>query len=142
MVWKEQYIDSLVHRSKKEKISTGRKKPFKFKKGDQVRLSHLKQVFQRDYQEKWTEEIFTISRRYYRDGIQVYKVKDMGGGAITGTFYTNELQKVNKPADTLWKVEKVFKKRRRAGRQEVFVKWMGYPKKFNSWIPKANLQKV
>jgi hypothetical protein len=30
-------------------------KKFKYKRYDLVRLSHLKKVFNRDYQEKWTE---------------------------------------------------------------------------------------
>lgn len=42
-------------RSKEKK----RAKPFfKFKIGDDVRLSQLKHPFQRDYQQKWTEEFF------------------------------------------------------------------------------------
>ena len=142
VVWKEQYMDPLVKTASKGKISKQRKKAFKFKAGDQVRLSHLRYAFQRDYQEKWTEEVFLVSRRYYRDGIQVYKVTDMAGDPITGSFYTNELQRVDKQSDTLWRVEKVLKKRKRGGRKEAFVKWMGYPKKFNSWIPEADLQSV
>ncbi len=144
VVWREQYIDPLIKqvKPKSEKMNKSRRKAFKFNIGDQVRLSHLRHVFQRDYQEKWTEEVFIISRRYYRDGIPVYKVKDMAEDPITGTFYANELQKVYKTADTKWRVEEVLKKRKRAGRKEVYVKWMGYPKKFNSWIPEQDLQSV
>ena len=32
-----------------------KKRKYKFKVNDKVRISHLKYIFQRDYQEKWTE---------------------------------------------------------------------------------------
>jgi len=134
VVWKEQYIDPLKTKSEPKK------KLFKFKVGDQVRMSHLRYTFQRDYQEKWTEEIFIVNRRYYRDGFPIYQLKDYADDPIEGSFYENELQQVFKTDDNIWKVEKVLKRRKRKGQKEVFVKWMGYPKKFNSWIPETDLQ--
>lgn len=57
-------------RSKEKK----RAKPFfKYKIGDDVRLSQLKHPFQRDYQQKWTEEFFKVNERYKRGQIPVYK---------------------------------------------------------------------
>ncbi len=72
--------------------------------GDYVRLSYIKHPFQRDYQDKWSEEIFIIRARFRRDNIPVYKVKDWNGEEIKGTFYGAELQKVNKDNDNLWKI--------------------------------------
>ncbi|KAK3105391.1 hypothetical protein FSP39_024116 [Pinctada imbricata] len=74
MLWKEMYIDVL----KKSKGKTKKKlyKKFKFKKGDYVRLSSLKRTFQRDYEQKWSEEVFIITRRYLRQGTPMYKVAD------------------------------------------------------------------
>ena len=133
------YIDTL--KSKAEKSRKTYKK-FKFKPGDYVRLTHIKHPFQRDYQEKWTEEIFIIKQRFYRAGIPVYKVTDYAKDPIEGTFYQNELQKVNKNKDDLWKVHKVLKKRKRKGKEEVFVSFMGWPKKFNMWLPKEDVQNI
>ena len=67
---------------------------------------------------------------------------DYAGDVIQGSFYGNELQKVSKKDGDLWKVEKILKKRTIHGRREVIVKWIGYPKKFNSWIPEANVQDI
>ncbi|XP_061173692.1 uncharacterized protein LOC133182861 [Saccostrea echinata] len=118
-----------------------RTKPlFKYKIGDDVRISQLKHPFQRDYQQKWTEEYFKVSNRYKRAGIPVYKIKDLADDPIEGTFYESELQKVMKSGDILYRVEKVLKKRKRGNTKEVYVKWEGWPSKFNSWIPESSLE--
>lgn len=107
---------------------------FRYKIGDDVRISQLKHPFQIDYQQKWTEEYFKVTQRYKRDGIPVYKVKDLTDEPIDGTFYESELQKVEKSGDILYRVEKVLKKKRKRGNtSEVYVKWDGWPGKFNSW---------
>lgn len=125
-------------RSKEKK----RAKPFfKFKIGDDVRLSQVKHPFQRDYQQKWTEEFFKVNERYKRGQIPVYKLKDLAGDPIEGTFYESELQKVIKSEDVSYRVEKILKRRRHGKTQEVYVKWEGWPKKFNSWIPESSLEK-
>lgn len=125
-------------RSKEKK----RAKPFfKFKIGDDVRLSQLKHPFQRHYQQKWTEEFFKVNERYKRGQIPVYKLKDLAGDPIEGTFYESELQKVIKSEDVSYRVEKILKRRRHGKTQEVYVKWEGWPKKFNSWIPESSLEK-
>ena len=144
LMWKEQYVDSLKPKIiiKKEKKSLKSGKRYKFKVGDYVRLSHMKHTFQRDYQEKWTEEIFIVSQRKYRSGIPVYKVTDYAKDPIDGTFYQSELQKVNKDKDTLWRVDKVMRKRTRRGKEEWYVSFVGWPKKFNMWLPKENVQAI
>lgn len=115
---------------------------FKYKIGDNVRISQLKHPFQRDYQQKWTEEYFKVTQRYKRDGIPVYKVKDFTDEQIEGTFYQSELQKVVKSSDVLYRVERVLKRRKRGNKNEVLVKWDGWPTKFNSWIQESSLEKT
>lgn len=90
-----------------------RKRYFKFKVNDRVRISHLKHTFQREYDQKWTGEIFVITHRFRRQGIEVYRLKDYADESISGTFYAQELQKVNKKEDTVWKVDKILKERTR-----------------------------
>jgi len=138
IIWKHLYIDTLKP-NKVLKSSHKVVKRFKYKRGDLVRLSHLKKVFDRDYQEKWTEEIFKVKSRELRQGIPVYKVVDYEGDPVKGTFNEPELQRVRKDADNLFRVEKVLRKRKRNGRREVYVKWLGWPMKFNSWILEADL---
>jgi hypothetical protein len=59
-------------------------------------------------------------------------VSDLSGEFLKGKFYEPELQLVSK-TDDVYIVEKVIKTRRRDGQLEYFVKWRGYPNKFNSW---------
>ena len=125
---------------RKDKSSSGNKTKFKFKIGDTVRISYLKTAFQREYQQKWTGELFKVVQRFARDGIPVYRLKDWNDEDIEGTFYEQELQSVRVDPDSLFKVEKVLKRRSRNGRREVLVRWLHWPKKYDSWIPASDLR--
>ena len=131
-------LDQYLLRRKSKEV----KQSYRFKVGDTVRISHLKTAFQREYQQKWTGELFKVTRRYKRNGIPVYKLQDWNGEDIEGSFYNQELQTVDVDQDTLFKVEKVLRRRTRNGQREAFVKWLHWPKKYNSWIPASNLQNL
>ncbi len=105
---------------------------FKFNLGDTVRISMAARTFSKGYLPNWTTELFTISDRIPRNP-PVYKLTDYDGEELKGTFYEQELQKVDKK-DDLYEVEKVLRTRKRRGVTEYFVKWFGYPEKFNSWM--------
>jgi hypothetical protein len=90
-------------------------------------------VFQKGYIPNWTEEIFTIVDRYPTHPV-TYGLADLTGEHISGKFYEQEIQKVTKTDDDVYEVEKVLKTRKRGGKVEYFVKWRGYPDKFNSWV--------
>ena len=72
-----------------------------------------------------------------------YKIVDYDGKPVGGSFYDRELQRITK-TDDLYKIEKIIRTRRRreAARTEYFVKWRGYPDKFNSWVDEANVTNV
>ena len=59
---------------------------------------------------------------------------------IKGTFYEAELQLVDYSAQGSFEIEKVIKKRGCGKKEEVLVKWKGWPEKFNSWILASDLQ--
>lgn len=69
-----------------------------------------------------------------RDGIPVYKLRDFNDDIIHGTFMTQEMQKVNKDENTIWKIDKILKQRKINGEDELLVSWQHWPSKFNSWI--------
>lgn len=104
---------------------------FRFVVGDEVRISESRGTFQKGYLPHWSEEIFTVYERHPTDP-PTYSIKDYDGEAIKGRFYAEELQKVSKE-DDVFKVEKVLKTRKKSGKTEYYVKWKGYPAKFNSW---------
>ena len=47
-----------------------------------------------------------------------------------------------KKEDDVYEVEKILKSRGKGKNREVFVKWLGYPTKFNSWIPASEVKDI
>ncbi|GFX32826.1 uncharacterized transposon-derived protein F54H12.3 [Trichonephila clavipes] len=90
-----------------------------FKVGDTVRISREKLNFEKGYTQNWTREIFTIHQILSRNPI-VYRVKDLSGEIIQGTFYPQELQKVSDSG--FYPVEKVIRTRKRNGNGELLVR--------------------
>ena len=103
----------------------------KFSIGDKVRITKKQTVFNKSYLPLWTEELFLISSVQQTDPI-TYKVKDLNGEEIQGTFYEQELQKSHQ--DT-FRIEKVLKTKG----DKMYVKWKGYSNDFNSWINKSDV---
>ena len=131
-VWKRLYPE-LVKRKKSDV-------KFKFKVGDLVRITRSKGVFEKGYAENWTEEMFEIKRRIARRP-PVYTLEEYDGTSIIGTFYEQELQKVED--EDFFRIEKILKKRGINRRnKEVLVKWRGYPSKYNSWIKESELHSI
>lgn len=113
---------------------------FKFSVGDQVRLAKEKHYFEKGYKQGWTNEIFTISERLARVP-PVYKVQDSSGEEIVGTFYEPELQKIIKK-DDIYKIESILKRRHNNGKDEILVKWLGYPESAATWISVDDVKSV
>jgi len=88
--------------------------------------------FRKGYLGRWSEEIFEIDERLPTVPV-TYRPKDLADDATKGKFYESEIQKVVKSDEDYFDVEKILKTRRRGGRIEYLVKWLGYPSKFNSW---------
>ncbi len=72
----------------------------------------------------------------------MYRLKDMADEVITGSFYQSELQKISVNQDQMWKVETIIKTRGKGRNKQYFVKWLHFPKKFNSWINASDVQDV
>ena len=106
----------------------------KFKVGDKVRITKKKSIFEKGYTPRWTEEIFTVSELRYTDP-PTYKITDMNGEEIKGSFYEPELQKTEQE---VFRIEKII---RRKGDKSL-VKWFGYPTEFNSWVENKDLEKL
>ena len=99
-----------------------------------MRLQKKHRPFDKWYLPGWTEEVFIIDRAV-PGPVATYKIKEWDGTSVKGTFYEQDMQKVDVPDDALFRVEKVLQRRR----QEVKVRWKGWPQKYDSWIPKSSL---
>ena len=131
-VWANQYFTDPKPKKKEGKPKN--RVPYKFIEGDRVKLLAEKKPFDREYSEKYTTEVFTIIDRNVKDGVPMYTIKDELNDPIIGKFYEKELLKVIVPEDKTYKIEKVLRKRKRNGREEYFVKFKGWPTKFNAWV--------
>ena len=103
----------------------------KFSVGDKVRISKKKKTFEKGYTTRWTEEIFTITKIKHTSPV-TYKIADLNGEEIDGTFYEPELQKTSQQ---LCRIEKVIQK----GKNKSLVKWKGYSNDFNSWVDNKDI---
>lgn len=123
------------------KVSLPKKLTYKFNIGDIVRISRLRQPFQRYYNEHWTNELFIIRERNMYQYIPTYQLTDYAKDLIEGIFYENELQKAYVDDKTTYNIEKIIKERMNNGVKESLIRWMGWPKKFDSWIPSKSVKK-
>ena len=93
-----------------------------------------KTTFEKEYTPRWTEEIFTVSKVLYTDP-PTYKITDLNGEEIQGSFYEQELQKTKQE---IFRIEKIIRKRG----DKYLVKWLGYDDNFNSWVDKREIEKL
>ena len=131
-LWTNQYEPQ--DKPKRKPAKPKNKSPYKFKVGDQVNLLAFRKPFSREYDESFTTEFFTVSGRKVNQGIPTYTLKDYSNDEVKGQFYESEIKKIDADENKVYKIEKVLRRRKRNGQQELFVKFQGWPNKFNSWI--------
>ena len=83
VLWEKQYGSYLRQRRKR----------YRYQINETVRVTKLKRAFQRGYEKGWQKEIFQILDRFPTRPL-MYKLSDLNGEVIEGTFYERELGKV------------------------------------------------
>ena len=109
------------------------------KKGDIIRISKKKRLFEKGYLPNFTEEVFKIDNIFSKRPPHQYTLKDLSNEQIVGKFAPQELQKVIKDDKSFWIIEKVLKKQTKAGKTHYLVKWRGFPEKFNSYVNEEDI---
>ena len=66
----------------------------KFSIGDNVQMTKNKNVFDKGYSQRWTEEVFKISKIQLTIPV-TYEVTDYNAQEIQGSFYEQKLQKTS-----------------------------------------------
>ena len=114
----------------------------KFKVGDFVHINKIKRTFDKGYLPNWTQILFQILAVVKTQTPFTYEIKDLEGELVKGTFYSHELQHVDKK-DQIYEIDSVLDHRKRkVGKKwvkEIKVHWKGYPSKFDSWILESDL---
>jgi len=113
---------------------------FKYDVGEQVRYREFKDMrFDKGYVQNWSEEIFTIIERIPRVP-PVYRIKEENGQELDSFYYEKELLAVNREPDPLYLIERIIRENLR--NNTIFVKWLGYPDHYNSWISRDQVIQV
>jgi hypothetical protein len=63
----------------------------------------------------------------------------MAGESIVGKFAPEEIQKTIKDPDSMWKIERVIRRVKRVNGVNYYVKWRGFPDKFNSFVHERDI---
>lgn len=133
-VWMTQYAHTSMHKTDG---------PYRFKEGDYVRISHLRRAFQREYDERYTGEIFKVAARRVRGGLNIYSLTDFYDEDVEGTFYEPEIQRITADPGGVFKVDHIIRSRKRRGvEKEYLVRWRHWPVKFDSWVKGSDLEDI
>lgn len=132
-IWFRQYAEPMLNKPIKTVKS-------KFKVGDLVRITHIKDKFTREYNERWTGELFRIIQVSKANRIPMYRLKDYAGDIIKGLHYAQELQKATIDEDQPYKIDKIIKTRKYKGVKQHLVRWKYWPPKYDSWVNDTDLK--
>ena len=102
--------------------------------GDHVRITKKKKTFDKGYTQRWTEEIFTISKIQLTIPV-TYKITDYNGEEIQGSFYEQELQKTKQD---IIRIQKIIKQQG----DKSLVKCLGYHDSLNSWVLNTDINEL
>ena len=109
-----------------------------FAAGDFVRINKTRRLFKKGYLGGWSKEVFTVAA-VRKTTPKTYELNDTAGESVKGAFYPQELQRVAPPE--FYDIEKVVSTRKKGGKSQYFVKWVGYPPSFNSWVSDVTVKK-
>lgn len=133
-LWKLQYTP------KTQSNDSSRSRSYRYKVGDLVRVSFMRRTFQREYDERWSRELFVVNQRFMSNNIPQYRLKDYTGEVISGTFYENQLKKAYEQQRYL--VEQVLRSRKIRGQKQLLVRWRGWPSKYDSWVNEEDVSSL
>ena len=104
-------------------------KNHKFNVGDRIRISRKQKDFRKGYLPNFTTEIFIVNE-ILKTEPYTYKIKDMDGEEVQGSFYEQEMVKYD---NEFYEIEKILK----SNKNKMLVKWKGY--ETPSWINKKDI---
>ena len=107
--------------------------------GAVVRATSHNKICDKSYMPNWTKEHFTVSKAVPpRKGTKrrVYKLVDYNDEDVNGNWYPEEVQEIS---DYQYRIEKVLRRRILPNStKQIFVRWEGWPEKYNLWIPETD----
>ena len=114
----------------------------RFRVGQHVRISKEEMKFAKGSEQNFSTEIFRVVKVIERWPRPFYELEDLNRTPIDGQFYQEELTPVLVTKSTVYKIEKILDERVRRGIREYLVRWRGYTRDFDSWIPASSVKDV
>ena len=103
----------------------------KYKKGDTVRVWKYHRKFKRGYEDNFTKEYFKISKVLKNLPVVRYKLQDINGEEILGSYFQEELVPYVEPE--FHKI--IIVDTKGAGKNKKFlIKYDGWDDKYNRWV--------
>lgn len=109
--------------------------------GDFVRIALNKNTAAMDkaHTPNWSDEVYEVIKIIATKKHPLYQIRDYELQTIDGNFYAQELQKVEKNEETVYRIEEIVKTRMKRGVKEFFVKWKNFNSKHNSWVRESDI---
>ena len=114
----------------------------KFRVGRHVSVSKEKMKFAKKAEQNYSQEIFRIIKVIHRSPRPVHELEDLNKTPIENQFYQEELTPVRITKQTTYYIDKILDTMVRRGIKEYLVRWRGYTKDFDSWIPASSVKNI
>ena len=133
-IYERLYLPILNERAKERKI-------YSLDIGNLVQILLKRDKFTRSYNQAFTEELFKVTG-IIRSSPPRYKVEDLLGTPVKGSFYGYQLLKfrTDDRDKITFKIEKVISTKKRGRQKFSLVKWLGYDSRHNSLIPTSQVK--
>ena len=114
-------------------------KKLKLEKWDKVRIPHKIGPLDKGYYPVWTDQIFKINKIQANHPKKTIKVVDQMQVLQKRKYYPEEIQVIE---EDFYRIENIIKQRKRNGKNEFLVKWLGYTEEYNTWEPEENIKNL
>lgn len=109
----------------------------KFKVNDPVRIAFTRETFKKSYLVNYSNAIYRIDKIIWRHPV-VYKLRSAETGEkVPGTFYSEELVKIDESIANVYRIEKVWNRRVFQGRRQLLVSWQNIHGR--TWLDESQL---
>ena len=147
----EDELIAFLYMERQRKKKYGQKKAQSspsFKIGEVVRITSPFNILSKGYAPRYSRESFIVARihkpnpRKYQT-MYLYTLKDKQGEILSGRFYPQEIQSIRESSREVFPIKRILQTRVIPPRKkEVLVRWEGFPKSFDSWIPETSLLRL
>ena len=130
-------IVSAAHSKHYARMRTKKIKP-RFKIGDVVRISLKKSKFRRAYDISHSYQRYIVHEIDKKHLVPLYILKNELDQILTGKFHGSQLQKINIETYRSYPI----KERNTKKGKEYLMRFIGYDKEYDQWLPANQLEKI